>query len=224
MSMPTSRAVDRVAAQLGIPCYETPTGWKYFSNLFDAGKISLCGEESFGTGSDHVREKDGLWAVLFWLNILAARKVSVERITRDHWRKYGRHYYSRHDYEALDSRVAEKVMANLREGAVRLKGQSIRSHEITLCDDFRYTDPVDHSVTAHQGVRVILSDKSRVIYRLSGTTTQTATLRIYLEAYECEPSRHSADARDALADLASAALRIAHMEEMTGRRGPSLVT
>jgi phosphoglucomutase len=223
-SMPTSRAVDRVAAHLHIPHYETPTGWKYFGNLLDAGKITLCGEESFGTGSDHVREKDGLWAVLFWLNILSARRSSVEQLTRAHWREYGRHYYSRHDYEGLDKQVAERVITDLQESIAALKGQRIGTHEVTLSDDFSYLDPVDRSLTEHQGLRIVCSDDARIVYRLSGTGTEGATLRIYLERYERDPSRQDLDCQAALADLAAAARQIARIEEKTGRRCPSLIT
>jgi phosphoglucomutase len=223
-SMPTSRAVDRVAAHLRIPHYETPTGWKYFGNLLDAGKITLCGEESFGTGSDHVREKDGLWAVLFWLNILSARRSSVEQLTRAHWREYGRHYYSRHDYEGLDKQVAERVIADLQESIAALKGQRIGTHEVTLSDDFSYLDPVDRSLTEHQGLRIVCSDDARIVYRLSGTGTEGATLRIYLERYERDPLRQDLDCQAALADLAAAARQIARIEEKTGRRCPSLIT
>jgi phosphoglucomutase len=223
-SMPTSRAVDRVAAALGMPCYETPTGWKYFGNLLDAGKISLCGEESFGTGSDHAREKDGLWAVLFWLNILAARSQSVEGIVRDHWRRFGRHYYARHDYESLDGRVAEAVIARLRDRATRLVGQSIAGHEVTLADDFRYVDPVDHSIAEHQGLRIVLGERGRIVCRVSGTATEGATLRIYLERYADDVSGQDAATSDALADLAAAARQAAQIEEITGRAAPTLVT
>ena len=223
-SMPTSRAVDRVAADLGIPCYETPTGWKYFGNLLDAGKVSLCGEESFGTGSDHLREKDGLWAVLFWLNILAVRGEPAADITRAHWRKYGRHYYSRHDYEGLGKAVADRLLIDLRERVEHLKGQRIGAYEVTICDDFSYRDPVDHSVAEHQGIRIVFSDEARVVFRLSGTGTEGATLRVYLERYEPEPSRQNLDPQDALAELAAAARQIARVEESTGRRRPSLMT
>ena len=214
-SMPTSRAVDCVAAHLRIPHYETPTGWKYFGNLLNAGKITLCGEESFGTGSDHVREKDGLWAV---------RRLSVEQLTRAHWREYGRHYYSRHDYEGLDKEVAERVIADLQESIAALKGQRIGTHEVTLSDDFSYLDPVDRSLAEHQGLRIVCSDKARIVYRLSGTGTEGATLRIYLERYERDPSRQDLDCQAALADLAAAARQIARIEKKTGRRRPSLIT
>ena len=223
-SMPTSRAVDRVAAHLGIPCYETPTGWKYFGNLLDAGKISLCGEESFGTGSDHVREKDGLWAVLFWLSILSTRRRSVEQLSRAHWREYGRHYYSRHDYERLDKNVAERLIADLQKDLLRLKGQRVGTYEVTLCDEFSYLDPIDNSLAEHQGIRIVCSDEARIVYRLSGTGTDGATLRVYLERYERDPSRQDLGCQDALAGLATAARRIAQIEERTARRHPSLIT
>jgi len=223
-SMPTSRAVDRVAADLGIPCYETPTGWKYFGNLLDAGKVSICGEESFGTGSDHLREKDGLWAVLFWLNILAVRGESAAELTRAHWRKYGRHYYSRHDYEGLDKAAADSLVIDLRERVGRLKGQRFGLYEVTICDDFSYLDPVDHSVAEHQGIRIVFSDEARIVFRLSGTGTEGATLRVYLERYEPESFRQNLDAQDTLAELAAVARQIARVEEKTGRRQPSLMT
>ncbi|HEY9052096.1 MAG TPA: alpha-D-glucose phosphate-specific phosphoglucomutase, partial [Gammaproteobacteria bacterium] len=183
-SMPTSTAVDRVADHLGVECYETPTGWKFFGNLLDAKKINLCGEESFGTGSDHVREKDGLWAVLFWLNLIAIKQQSVEQIVREHWARYGRNFYCRHDYEAIDSKIAEDLMKNIESKFVQLKGKSFGAYTISACDDFSYTDPVDNSVTNHQGFRLLLEDGSRIVYRLSGTGTEGATLRVYIEQYE----------------------------------------
>jgi phosphoglucomutase len=223
-SMPTSRAVDRVAADLGISCYETPTGWKYFTNLLDAGRVSLCGEESFGAGSDHVREKDGVWAVLLWLNILAVRRQTVEALLRAHWRKYGRHYYSRHDYEQLDNSVAEEIMAELREELPLLKGRRLGSREVSLCDDFAYVDPVDGSLAEHQGIRVVFSEDARIVYRLSGTGTEGATLRVYLERFERDPSCQNMAVQDALADLAAIARRIARVVERTGCRHPSVIT
>jgi len=177
-SMPTSSAADRVAQALGIDCYETPTGWKFFGNLMDAGRVSLCGEESFGTGSDHVREKDGLWAVLFWLNILAVRKESVESVLADHWQKFGRNFYSRHDYEAVDSAAAAQVLQNVRDKFAALPGTILAGREVASCDDFAYTDPVDGSVSENQGVRILFVDGSRIIFRLSGTGTSGATIRI----------------------------------------------
>ena len=192
-SMPTSRAADRVAAALGIACHETPTGWKFFGNLLDAGMATLCGEESAGTGSDHVREKDGLWAVLFWLNILAARPgESVEAIVRDHWRRFGRDIYSRHDYEGVDANAAERLMQHLRTSLASLPGHrsisAAGAARIVLADDFAYTDPVDGSVTTGQGIRIGFDDGARIVFRLSGTGTEGATLRVYLERFEPDPS------------------------------------
>ncbi len=223
-SMPTSRAVDRVAKQLGIPCYETPTGWKYFGNLLDAGRITLCGEESFGTGSDHVREKDGLWAVLFWLNILAARRRPVEAIVREHWRTYGRHFYTRHDYEGLDPVVAESLLNRLREGLGRLPGQRIGNRRVREGNEFQYTDPVDGSLASGQGLRILFEDGARIVFRLSGTGTQGATLRLYVEAFEPDPARHTLHTQDALAELIAAALDLAEIPARTGRHAPSVIT
>jgi phosphoglucomutase len=223
-SMPTSRAVDRVAAALGISCYETPTGWKYFGNLLDSGKVSLCGEESFGTGSSHLREKDGLWAVLFWLNILSVRGQAVASLVRDHWRRYGRHYYSRHDYEGIDPDAAERLMQDLRLRLPRLRGCRFASSEASLCDDFSYVDPVDHAVAEAQGIRVIFGEHARIVYRLSGTSTEATTLRVYLERYERDPSLQDLDTQEALLELTALARQIACIEEKTGQRRPSLIT
>ncbi len=223
-SMPTSRAVDGVAAALGISCYETPTGWKYFGNLLDAGKVSLCGEESFGTGSNHLREKDGLWAVLFWLNILSVRGQTVESLVRDHWRRYGRHYYSRHDYEGIDPEAAGRLMKNLRLQLPRLRRCRYASSEASHCDDFSYVDPVDHAVAEAQGIRIIFGEEARIIYRLSGTSTDATTLRVYLERYERDPSIQHLDTQEALLELAALARQMACIEEETGRRQPSLIT
>jgi phosphoglucomutase len=223
-SMPTSRAADRVAAHLNIPCYETPTGWKYFGNLLDAGLASLCGEESFGAGSDHIREKDGLWAVLFWLNILAVRKLGVEALVRDHWGKYGRHYFTRHDYEDLDVTVAQNLVAALERGVPGLVGRTYAGMELTQCDDFTYADPVDHSVAEHQGVRLVFSYQARIVYRLSGTGTQGATLRIYLERFERDVAQHDFAPARALAALAAAAEDIAQVKARTGRTIASITT
>ncbi len=223
-SMPTSAAVDRVAQALNIPCFETPTGWKFFGNLMDAGKVTLCGEESFGTGSNHVREKDGLWAVLFWLNILAVRKQPVETIVREHWAKYGRNFYSRYDYEALPTEAANGVMQHLRASFASLAGQQFGKYTVQACDDFSYTDPVDGSVSKGQGVRILFADGSRIVYRLSGTGTEGATLRVYLEAYEADVSRHPLDAQDALKDLIQIALRISELQTRTGREQPTVLT
>jgi phosphoglucomutase len=223
-SMPTSRAVDRVAAERGLDLYETPTGWKYFANLLDDGRITLCGEESFGAGSDHVREKDGLWAVLFWLNILAVRGEGVEALLTAHWRRFGRHYYGRHDYEDLDGATADALMAALRRRTGDLKGRAFGALSVSQCDDFAYADPVDQSVTEHQGVRIVFSDAARIVYRLSGTGTSGATLRVYLERFEPDPARHALATADVLADLAALAVEIADIKSLTGRTGPSAVT
>jgi phosphoglucomutase len=224
-SMPTSAAVDRVAAALGVECHETPTGWKFFGNLLDAGRITLCGEESFGTGSDHVREKDGLWAVLFWLNILAARRgESVEQIVRAHWARFGRNYYTRHDYEAVPTDAAAGVMVHLRSRLGTLPGSELAGRRVAAADDFTYHDPVDGSVSTGQGLRVLLADGSRVVYRLSGTGTEGATLRLYVEAYEPDPARQDQDAQAALAGLVDAALALAELRERTGREAPTVVT
>ncbi len=200
-SMPTSQACDRVAHQMGIDCYETPTGWKFFGNLLDAGRITLCGEESFGTGSNHIREKDGLWAVLFWLNILAVRQQSVQEIVQHHWRTYGRNYYSRHDYEGIDSDRANALMENLYSTIKTLNGKLIGNYQVTYCDDFSYTDPVDYSVSRNQGIRIGFSDGSRIVFRLSGTGTQGATLRVYLERYEPKVANHNLEPQVALKHL-----------------------
>ncbi len=223
-SMPTSQAVDRVAETLDIPCYETPTGWKFFGNLLDAGRITLCGEESFGTGSDHVREKDGLWAVLFWLNILAVRKQSVEQIVREHWRCYGRNVYSRHDYEGMDNAIGTEIMETLREQFPRLPGSRVGDLEVTLCDDFAYTDPVDRSRSEHQGLRIVFDEGSRIVFRLSGTGTEGATLRIYLERYLPPEAEHAVDPQAALADLIEFSRRLSGVLTRTGRMGPTVVT
>ncbi len=223
-SMPTSAAVDRVAAALGMDCYETPTGWKFFGNLMDAGKVTLCGEESFGTGSDHVREKDGIWAVLFWLNILAARNMSVEAIVAEHWATYGRNFYSRHDYEGVDATSAIQVLQNVRDQFDSLKGQVLAGRTVKMCDDFAYADPIDGSVSEHQGVRVLFEDGSRIIFRLSGTGTSGATIRIYLESYEPDIARQGLDAQVALADLIDAARHISRLVELTGRHQPTVIT
>ena len=223
-SMPTSAAADRVAKALGIPCYETPTGWKFFGNLMDAGKVTLCGEESFGTSSDHVREKDGLWAVLFWLNILAARKQSVEAIVREHWARFGRNVYSRHDYEDIPSEAANGVMKLLQDSFAVLRGAQFGHLQVKLCDDFSYTDPVDGSVSSGQGLRIIFTDGSRIVFRLSGTGTAGATLRLYLENFEPDVSKHHLDAQQSLATLISIALQISELRKRTGRDQPTVIT
>lgn len=223
-SMPTSAAADRVAQALGIPCYETPTGWKFFGNLMDAGKVTLCGEESFGTGSDHIREKDGLWAVLFWLNILAVRKQPVETILMEHWARFGRNVYSRHDYEDIPADAANSVMKLLHDSFATLKGAQFGHLQVKLCDDFSYTDPVDGSVSTGQGVRIIFTDGSRIVFRLSGTGTGGATLRIYLESFEPDVSRHHLDAQQSLATLISIALQVSELRKRTGREQPTVIT
>ena len=223
-SMPTSAAVDRVAQALGIACYETPTGWKFFGNLLDSGRITICGEESAGTGSDHLREKDGLWAVLFWLNILAVRGLSVEAIVRDHWQRFGRNVYSRHDYEGVDSDAAHGLMANLSAQLPTLPGQALAGSTIVSADDFAYTDPVDASVSTGQGLRIVAADGSRLVFRLSGTGTEGATLRVYLERFEGDPSRHDAPTQEALAELIAAADRLAGIGQRTGRKQPTVIT
>ena len=223
-SMPTSAAVDRVAATLGIPCFETPTGWKYFGNLLDAGRVTLCGEESAGTGSDHVREKDGVWAVLFWLNILAVRGESVEVIVRDHWRRFGRNFYSRHDYEGVDAAAANGLMAHLRASLATLPGQTVNGSLIASADDFAYTDPVDGSVSTAQGIRIGLADGSRIVFRLSGTGTEGATLRVYLERFEADAAQHHTETQRALAGLIALADALAGIVERTGRTAPTVIT
>jgi phosphoglucomutase len=223
-SMPTSQAVDRVAAALNIPCFETPTGWKFFGNLLDADKITLCGEESFGTGSSHVREKDGLWAVLFWLNILAARGESVADIVQQHWRQYGRDYYTRHDYEAVASDSAQSLIEALRQQVDSLAGQRLGSYEIEFADDFSYTDPVDGSTSQQQGLRILMRGGARIIYRLSGTGTEGATLRVYIEGHETDPAKQSEDPQTALGELISLAGQLAGIEHYTGRSSPDVVT
>ncbi|NEN90111.1 MAG: alpha-D-glucose phosphate-specific phosphoglucomutase [Okeania sp. SIO3H1] len=223
-SMPTSAAPDRVAEKMGIDCYETPTGWKFFGNLLDADKATLCGEESFGTGSNHVREKDGLWAVLFWLNILAARQESVENIVKEHWKIYGRNYYSRHDYEGVNTDKANTLMDNLRSLLPSLPGKQYPQYEVKYADDFSYTDPVDGSVSQKQGIRIGFTDGSRIVFRLSGTGTQGATLRLYVESYEPDASKHDEDTQAALSPLISLADEIAQIKNLTGREKPTVIT
>ena len=223
-SMPTSCAVDRVAESLGIPCFETPTGWKFFGSLLDAGKVTLCGEESAGTGSNHVREKDGLWAVLYWLNILAARNEPVAEIVRDHWKKFGRNVYSRHDYEGIETEKAERLFAELRAKLPELPGREIAGQRIAAADDFAYTDPVDGSRSEKQGVRVLLDGGSRVVFRLSGTGTEGATLRLYLERYVADVSLHEVPTQTALAPLIDLAEQLANIKGITGREAPDVVS
>ena len=223
-SMPTSAAADRVAEKLGIEMHETPTGWKFFGNLLDAGRVTICGEESSGTGSNHVREKDGIWAVLLWLNILAQRQQGVDEIVRDHWAIYGRNYYTRHDYEEVDAAVANKLMDDLRARLPEIANATYDSLRVSYADDFTYHDPVDGSVSGKQGIRIGFADGSRIILRLSGTGTVGATLRLYLERYEPAHGQHDLDTQSALSFLISLADRIAGIRERTGRDAPSVIT
>jgi phosphoglucomutase len=228
-SMPTSAAVDRVAAKLNIPCFETPTGWKFFGNLMDAGKVTLCGEESFGTSSSHVREKDGLWAVLFWLNVLAQKTASegatsVEKVVTAHWLEYGRNVYSRHDYEAIPTVAANAVMAHIQAQFAQLSSQTFGRYQVETCDDFSYLDSIDGSMSQHQGIRILFKDGSRIVFRLSGTGTEGATLRIYLEAYEADSSKQQQDAQLALAEMIEIALQISRLIALTGRTAPTVIT
>ncbi len=223
-SMPTSAAADRVAEALGIAHYETPTGWKFFGNLLDAGKVTLCGEESFGTGSTHVREKDGVWAVLFWLNILARRRESVEQVVRAHWGRYGRNYYTRHDYEEVDAAAARRVVESARTGGAERIGQPLAGDSLAAVDDFSYEDPVDGSVSTNQGLRLTFASGARIVYRLSGTGTAGATLRVYIEAFEGDPARQDRDAQEALAEYIAAALDLSRLRELTGRDRPTVIT
>jgi phosphoglucomutase len=223
-SMPTSGAVDRVATKLGIACFETPTGWKFFGNLLDAGKIVFCGEESFGTGSDHVREKDGLWAVLAWLNILAVRKQSVEAIMQQHWAEYGRNYYTRHDYEGVESNAAQELMTHVEGQLSGLVGQRLGDYTVSYADNFAYSDPIDGSESRKQGLRIGFEDGSRIIFRLSGTGTEGATIRIYIERYEAAPEALLGETQSMLAGLIAIAANMSKLKEYTGRSVPTVIT
>ena len=223
-SMPTSAAADRVAEALGVPCFETPTGWKFFGNLLDAGKVTICGEESAGTGSDHVREKDGLWAVLLWLNVLAVRGIGADQLAREHWARFGRNYYARHDYEGIETATADALMAELTAVLPTLAGRAFGSLVIETADSFSYLDPVDQSVSKNQGLRVLFDCGSRVVFRLSGTGTEGATLRVYLERYEPAGGNLDADVGTMLADLVAAADQIAGIARRTGRTAPDVIT
>ena len=223
-SMPTSGAADRVAEKLGVPLYETPTGWKFFGNLLDAGMATICGEESAGTGSDHVREKDGIWAVLLWLNILAVRKQSVAEIMQTHWATYGRNYYARHDYEAIAKDRADALIAALRDKLSALPGVPNSGGTVKSADDFAYTDPTDQSVSRNQGIRILFEDGSRIVFRLSGTGTEGATLRVYIERYVDRHGKLDMDTADALAPLVRAAQEIADISGFTGMNRPSVIT
>ena len=223
-SMPTSQAVDRVAAKYHIPCYETPTGWKFFGNLLDAGKITLCGEESFGTGSDHVREKDGLWAVLFWLNLIAVKRQPVADIVHDHWRKFGRDIYCRHDYEAVETSIANDIVDHLRNQLTTLPGQTFGEYVVKYADEFCYEDSIDGSISKNQGIRIGFENGSRIVFRLSGTGTVGATLRIYIERFEADPTRHNQDAQVALESLINLAEQFCEVKKRTGRSAPNVIT
>ena len=223
-SMPTSQAVDRVAAKYNIPCYETPTGWKFFGNLLDAGKITICGEESFGTGSDHVREKDGLWAILFWLNLIAIKRQSVADIVHEHWQKFGRDIYCRHDYEAIESPIANSIVEHLREQLTMLPGQSFGEYVVSYADEFSYEDPIDGSISKNQGMRVGFENGSRIVFRLSGTGTVGATLRIYIERFEADVTKHDQDAQEALSELIILAEQFCEVKKRTGRTEPDVTT
>jgi len=223
-SMPTSQAADRVANILGIECFETPTGWKFFGNLLDAGRIAFCGEESFGTGSSHVREKDGLWAVLAWLNLLAVRREAVADIVRAHWARFGRNFYSRHDYEGVDKAGATTLMNELRGSLDDLPGHELDGMRVAYADDFAYTDPIDGSVSENQGIRIGFENGSRIVFRLSGTGTVGATLRVYIEAFETDPARQQTDTQEALGGLIDIARKLARIREFTSREAPSVIT
>lgn len=223
-SMPTSGAADRVARKLGVNVFETPTGWKFFGNLLDAGLVTICGEESAGTGSSHVREKDGLWAVLMWLNILAVRRQSVLDVMRDHWAQFGRNYYVRHDYEEIDAAGANDLMGALRGRLASLAGADLGGKRISVADEFSYLDPVDGSLSSNQGVRLLFEDGSRIVFRLSGTGTVGATLRVYLEQFEADPARHNLDVASVMAPIAAAAVAVAEIPAFTGRLKPDVVT
>ncbi|MGE5268774.1 MAG: alpha-D-glucose phosphate-specific phosphoglucomutase [Thiohalocapsa sp.] len=222
-SMPTSRAVDRVATALGIDCYETPTGWKYFGSLLDAGRIGLCGEESAGTGSNHLREKDGVWAVLCWLNVLAARAQPAATIVSEHWQRFGRHFYTRHDYEGVPTDRAQRLIERLRQGLAAFPGRRFGGLTVERAEDFAYVDPVDGSVSEDQGIRLEFGDGARLVYRLSGTGTEGATLRVYLERYEPEPVRQAVPTEAALRELAAVSAELADIPGILGRSQPSIV-
>jgi len=223
-SMPTSQAVDRVATRLGLDCYETPTGWKFFGNLLDAGRITLCGEESFGTGSDHIREKDGLWAVLFWLNLLAVLQESVADIVQAHWRQFGRNFYTRYDYEGIETEAANGLMAHLQSRLAVLPGSTLDGYSVEYADNFAYTDPVDGSVSENQGIRIGFTDGSRIVYRLSGTGTSGATLRVYLEAFESDAVKQDRATAEVMQPLVAIATGLAEIKSRTGRGEPTVIT
>jgi len=229
-SMPTSGALDLVAKANGQTCYETPTGWKFFGNLMDANKLSICGEESFGTGSDHIREKDGLWAVLAWLSILASKKLSVREILLNHWETYGRNFFSRYDYEECESVAANNMIKHLEDLFKQPDfigkefSYSDKKYTVSLADDFEYIDPIDKSLTNKQGLRIVFTDGSRIIFRLSGTGSSGATIRLYIDSYENDPSKYEMDAQVVLKPLIQIALQISKLTEFTGRKEPTVIT
>jgi len=223
-SMPTSQAVDRVAEKLGIEAHETPTGWKFFGNLLDADRATLCGEESFGSGSNHIREKDGLWAVLFWLNILAVKALPVAEIVEHHWQEFGRNFYTRHDYESIPTEQALALMQQLENQLSALPGRQFDGRTVDYADNFSYHDPVDHSVAEKQGIRIGFKGGDRIIYRLSGTGTEGATLRVYIESYQADQSKQHLDTQQALGDLIELADQIAKIRDLTGRTAPTVIT
>jgi phosphoglucomutase len=223
-SLPTTSAVDLVAKELGIECYETPTGWKFFGNLMDAGKVTMCGEEAFGTGSNHIREKDGLWAILFWLNLIAAKQKSAEEITREHWQKFGRHYFERRDYEGVDSERANDLMQTLEAALPSISSTQYGSLKVNSADNFSYHDPVDGSISNNQGIRIKFDNHSRIIIRLSGTGTKGATVRIYLERYERDTTKHNMTNDEAFIKLASVAEDVAQIRKFTHLQHPTLIT
>lgn len=225
--MPTSAALDRVAKKLNVEFFEVPTGWKFFGNLMDASRLSICGEESFGTGSDHIREKDGLWSVLCWLSILASRKLSVSEILEEHWRTYGRNYFTRYDYEEVESEKANAMMAHLQQYVSNpdlVKNKSFGNFVVDHVDDFAYTDPIDHSVSKNQGIRFLFKDGSRIVFRLSGTGSSGATIRLYIDSYENDSSKLTQDAQDALKPLINTAFELSKLQEFTGRSEPTVIT
>ncbi len=223
-SMPTSQASDKVAEVLGLNAYETPTGWKFFGNLLDADLVTFCGEESFGTSSNHVREKDGLWAVLFWLNLLAATGLSVQEILDSHWQRFGRHYYTRYDYEEIDKEAAEALMENLESRLPGLVGSHLGGMPVMTADNFSYTDPVDHSTSSRQGIRVLFENGSRIVFRLSGTGTRGATLRVYMETYASDGERLHLETADVMRPFVDIACELAEIEQRTGRSVPTVIT
>jgi len=225
-SMPTSGALDRVAEDMKVKCYEVPTGWKFFGNLMDANQLSLCGEESFGTGSDHIREKDGVWAFLAWLSILATKQQTVQEVMEGHWLKYGRNFFTRYDYENVSSECGNSLMSNLREiiSNKSLNGKQFGTFTVKDVDDFRYEDPIDKSISEKQGIRIMFTDGSRIIFRLSGTGSQGATIRLYVDSYIKDDSKVKQDTQTMLKPLVDIALQISNLQTLTGRDAPTVIT